>query len=316
MHQNLIEADLQLPMRKCITRLARKKLGIGARSPYARPQSSGVRRTSHEVQRLLTRAIIDGEGWKIERAILHGANIIHRDRQGCTPLMLAAQLGKLEACEKLLELGARLCSRNRLLQTPLMLAAERSHTSVVDLLISSTDYAGQRMDIESEDCEGKRALHYAALAGNVEITALLLAAGANLKVVDRFGNLPYNLIELGSSPDSELFALLRGSKSIEEVLSSMRSREVKNVVYKYQTPTGGGGMEENDRIDANNYFRSFIPSFILTSSLTIWATRPSESLFRHTLLQETLRDYVHQSLLPPAAQTQTFYLPTCADSES
>ena len=118
-----------------------------------------------------------------------------------------------------------------------MLAAERSHTSVVDLLISSTDYAGQRMDIESEDCEGKRALHYAALAGNVEITALLLAAGANLKVVDRFGNLPYNLIELGSSPDSELFALLRGSKSIEEVLSSMRSREVKR--KGIQTPTAG-----------------------------------------------------------------------------
>src|SRR4051812_34335581 len=79
-----------------------------------------------------------------------------------TPLMAAAEAGRVKACRLLLDAGARVNVKNTNGSTPLMHAAAPGHRGVVRLLLE----AGAQVD--TRDSQGRTALLVAAWAGHAD----------------------------------------------------------------------------------------------------------------------------------------------------
>jgi ankyrin repeat protein len=120
-----------------------------------------------------------------------GADVNYLDRNGATPLLIAAYRGHESVVERLLDAGgANLEAKTRKGgSTALVLAARRGHQEIVRKLID----AGA--DIEAEDDTGATALMNAVTKCHENSARMLLEAGART--------------ELTSSTDTLLFAALR-----------------------------------------------------------------------------------------------------------
>ena len=111
--------------------------------------------------------LLDG-GADIElRETEHGVN-------GYTPLQCAAEKGRHECCELLLNRGANIKASSRNGEA-LMIASAYGRESVCKLLVD------RGADVNACDDAGWTALHWAAEFDNVPIANLLLAAGARLE---------------------------------------------------------------------------------------------------------------------------------------
>ncbi|KAG4293484.1 hypothetical protein FPRO06_00069 [Fusarium proliferatum] len=99
--------------------------------------------------------------------------IDEEDRNGHTPLSLAAAMGHHHICEILLDNGANLSHRDYIYgQTPLSYAAAYGHREVVEILLSKgSDY--------EDSSSGVTPLWLASRSGHLDIAELLLLAGAN-----------------------------------------------------------------------------------------------------------------------------------------
>ncbi len=89
----------------------------------------------------------------------HGANPNIADKNGITPLVLAANLGFIDGVEALIKAGARVDVANNAGETPLISAVHRKDTALVRLLLSN----GASPD--RNDNSGRSARDYAELAG-------------------------------------------------------------------------------------------------------------------------------------------------------
>ena len=93
-----------------------------------------------------------------------GANPNIEDKQGTTPLQLAANLGFVEGVEELLEAGARVDVTNAAGETPLISAVHRRDVKLVELLLENG------ADAERNDNSGRSARDYAMLmSGNTQL---------------------------------------------------------------------------------------------------------------------------------------------------
>lgn len=110
------------------------------------------------------------------------ASVNQRDVCYRTPLMFAAQFGRLDTVRELLDAGARVDLHEKGYYTALMLAAGNGHTEVVRVLAE----AGAAVD-EVEITDGWTALVWAAQRGHVETVRLLLDLGADPAHRDRRG---------------------------------------------------------------------------------------------------------------------------------
>lgn len=140
------------------------------------------------------------------KLIEYGANPIHRNRNGVTPLMLAAQKGDLDVTIALLEYGANPCEsnghssaliqachfghfdvvkillekgalvnqRNQTGTTALMRACQEGHTHIVKLLISYD------ADVECKNQDGMNALILASRRGHLDVVRSLLQIGCSV----------------------------------------------------------------------------------------------------------------------------------------
>ena len=100
-----------------------------------------------------------------------GANPNVEDKQGTTPLQLAANLGFIEGIEALLKAGARVDVTNAAGETPLISAVHRRDVAMVRLLLKHGASA------DRNDNSGRSARDYAALAaGNGQILEALAEA--------------------------------------------------------------------------------------------------------------------------------------------
>ena len=122
-----------------------------------------------------------------------------RDKEGCTPLHLAARKGHRDVVELLVAEGADVNARNEEQRTPLYCAIQHHAVDVVRLLVGKTDLA-------TGDLLGRTPLHYAAAAGDTGIVRLLLEAGAETKAKDSRGLTPLHLAL--ASDHEEVAALL------------------------------------------------------------------------------------------------------------
>ena len=98
--------------------------------------------------------------------------------------------------QELLNLGAALCK-----------AVQNSNMEIVLLLLRA------RADVRYVSTEGRRAIHYAALAGDVEILKLILGAGSSANVVDSAGKTAIHYaVEKGDKPIVQ-YLLEKGSST-------------------------------------------------------------------------------------------------------
>ena len=86
---------------------------------------------------------------------------------GNTALMVAIQAKKHDTIKLLLDKGAHINNRSDRGITPLMLAAQTGNIDIVNLLISIPD-----ININAIDSEGKNALVYAYISGNIKLIQL------------------------------------------------------------------------------------------------------------------------------------------------
>lgn len=142
-----------------------------------------------------------GDTRRLLQAISGQTGVDQRDVCYRTPLMLAAQHGRLETVRELLSRGARVDLHEKGYYTALMLAAGNGHADVVQLLAQ----AGADVD-EVEITRGWTALIWAAKRGHLETVRCLLALGADPGLRDHQGRSAGDWARAAGHP--EVLALL------------------------------------------------------------------------------------------------------------
>lgn len=128
----------------------------------------------------LVQACTNGSAALVELLVNAGANPNTPVATGETPLMTCARTGALDAVRALLARGGDVNAKESTQhQTALMWAAAERHAPVVQALIEA------RADLNAHTTLGFAALHFAARAGDLESTRLLLNAGVDVNLRSR-----------------------------------------------------------------------------------------------------------------------------------
>jgi ankyrin repeat protein len=109
------------------------------------------------------------------------------NRQGWTPVCIAAQYGHATAITALHNAGAHVDMPNKKGWTPVCIAAEHGHAAVITALHA----AGAYVDMPNK--EGWTAVCIAAAAGHAAVITALKAAGANMNEQMRDGRTPVHI---------------------------------------------------------------------------------------------------------------------------
>ena len=139
----------------------------------------------------------------------YGGIINVRDKYGYTPLHYASMYDNDVVVKSLLEYGADFSVRCFVNKlSPLHLAAERDDPDIIDILIA----AGA--DVNCVDRYGATPLHYAACEGIADVTEALLRNGADNNVADELGKNPLSVaLKMGDIEVSQL--LIGGQDNVE-----------------------------------------------------------------------------------------------------
>lgn len=113
----------------------------------------------------------NGDTMTVVDLLKRGMDVNTADPSGTTLLMISARLGNLDLLETLLANRASVNRRNQFGDTALLLAVLKGQIEAVQALID------KGADLNSS---GWTPLHYTVFADSREITALLIAKGANL----------------------------------------------------------------------------------------------------------------------------------------
>lgn len=138
-------------------------------------------------------AVDEGDKAEVRKLIAQGANVDEVNWQGRTPLVIAAQFGRLGIAKLLLDHGANVNAQaaadaNHVF--PLEVAARRGYYAIAKLLLD------KGANINMVDGWGRTALHEAAYYGYESIVRLLLARGADRNVADMHGMTPLGFAQM------------------------------------------------------------------------------------------------------------------------
>lgn len=140
-----------------------------------------------------------------------GADVNAKNNDGCTALLLAAQLNKKELVELLLSKGADVNAPDQRGQTALMAAAIQGQPEVVCPLIRK----GAKLD--TKDAEGNTALWYAEKFRNGEVATLLqnpCPAGSGPSFKENAG-----------SPGKPMDRKMESERVLEKLIESLRDQD-------------------------------------------------------------------------------------------
>jgi ankyrin repeat protein len=183
---------------------------------YAKPQIKKLLENEEQrLSRLNSQLLESAKHGKIDlvkSSLIEGADKEARDRDGMTPMHLAAENGHLDIVQYLLASGADKNARGQGELTPLHSAAYLDHLAIVKCLLESgadieakhenhstplhqaAKHAGAGVvecllakgaDKEARDIDRFTPLHWAALNGNLSVVQCLLASGANREAKDK-----------------------------------------------------------------------------------------------------------------------------------
>ena len=122
----------------------------------------------------------------VEFLLYKGAVVDARADNAVTPLFIAAQNGCFEIVEMLLAKGAAVDARDNLGSTPLMMAAWNGWLGIVERLLEK----GAAVNTSANN--GATPLMMAAVHGRLGVVKLLLEKGAAVDATDRTGGTPLN----------------------------------------------------------------------------------------------------------------------------
>ena len=192
-------------------------------------------------------AAIKGHADVIELLLTNGADINAESETGATPLVLAAENGKIEALqfilqhkdkivnieargagggtalhvaaikghadviELLLTNGADINAESETGATPLVLAAENGKIEALQFILQHKD---KTVDIEAKGAGGGTALHAAAIGGHVDVIELLLTNGADINAESETGATPLVLAAENGQLEALRFILQHKDKTV------------------------------------------------------------------------------------------------------
>ena len=124
--------------------------------------------------------------------------ILARDREGCTPLLIAAKKGFIDVVEAIISSGANCAEKlqdesllSEIVDTkdgdgnsPLHWAARKGWMEVAEALLEAQAHVNIR------NAEGATPLHWAARKNNLELLEMLLQAGADPTLINKWGATP------------------------------------------------------------------------------------------------------------------------------
>jgi len=210
---------------------------------------------NHAMYSPLHIAVLQNQPAVVRRLVVAGARLDVRDREGNTPLHLAARRGNLECGEALLkpvsvqEMSEQLTSQGQVLYSQLPvdvidlcnhigescvhLAAMGGHAHFLRFL------CWNNADMNAADGRaGRSALHFAVGAGSLEVIECLVeprptGCGVDANRLDWYGRSPYQL------------ALLNGARAVAVFLESrVPGLDTTPPSVEGSTGSGGGGSEE------------------------------------------------------------------------
>jgi len=145
------------------------------------PNQGGVTKT-------LQQAAIDGDVDQIKMHIAKGADFNKADQYGYTPLKRAIEGHHAEAAKAIIESGkADINAKDREGKTPLIVAASMGEKEIADTLIT------KGADVKAKDSYDRTALHQAILLGQKELATVLIEKGADVNGADKTGQTPLTL---------------------------------------------------------------------------------------------------------------------------
>lgn len=103
------------------------------------------------------------------------------DKNGCTPLQVAANMGHHKVVDALLTVGSDANIQNNVGDTALHMAARHGHEVVVERLLNANP------DFDLKDNDGETAAHAAASHGHDPVIKILLNANADVTIQDDQG---------------------------------------------------------------------------------------------------------------------------------
>ena len=136
---------------------------------------------------LLCTAVNEGHKEVVKILLNGGADCNKPDKDGCTPLHLAARYGNGDVVRIILDSGAEPNGDDRYRCTPLHIAAECGFEGVANMLLDA------QAEIEKTCSFGQTPLHIAVLRNQHNMVKLLLDNGASLTMRDAHGMAPIHI---------------------------------------------------------------------------------------------------------------------------
>ena len=124
----------------------------------------------------------------VQMLIDAGADLEAKNEKGRSPLLLACEVGKLDAVKMLVEAGARACATDSQGDTCLILAASFGHTEIVRYLAGLKE-----VDVNYQGWNDDTALHTAVNEGHRDVVEVLIDAGADIDAGTSEGGTPLHV---------------------------------------------------------------------------------------------------------------------------
>ncbi len=151
------------------------------------------------------------------------------DKDGDSPLVLAARCDNAEVAQILIKAGAKVNYQNPTGSTPLMSAAARGSTKALKILLNSG------ADVNISDRYGQSALFSALFNGQTDAAKILLEAGANPNLVDKEGrSILYLIKALRPKNWKALHQLFKKHISDAAVRYTKQHKQTKLVTHAFQ----------------------------------------------------------------------------------
>jgi len=146
---------------------------------------------------------VTGDTRNVEKILNRNTKLSNkRNKDGYTPLHLAAAFGKTNMVKLLINRGANIKAKTKEGITPLYSAASSGKVKILDLLIK------KGADPNSRNKHGKTPLFAAVESGNGRVVAFLIKNGVNINLKDKYGNTPYTIAR--KYGNDEIISLLSG----------------------------------------------------------------------------------------------------------
>ncbi|MCL4361631.1 ankyrin repeat domain-containing protein [Candidatus Dependentiae bacterium] len=153
-----------------------------------------------------------------------GANVNEKNKYGDTALMFAIEEGSSDIVTKLIDIGADVNIKNKSWTTPLGLAAKKDRADVVKMLLDK----GANVNVQSKSWYTP--LMWASKNGNIDIVRLLVGKNANLNLMNKYGKTAHILAQ--EAHHRGIAELLKDAAEIDRLLQSEVSPEIAEQAAK------------------------------------------------------------------------------------